>query len=597
MASLSLSLPPPRKTGAPRSKSESDDEEAEEKVQGAVRTPQNSTTAKPLRAPTYEARCAMAAAGGRAGSKPFVPRSLADFDDGGAFPEIHVAQYPRHMGNPHVKKAAPSVAGAAAASNAIVNVELDAQGNVSYDALVKGGTNAHQQVFSRHSDLVVKGAPGAAHNQDDVALPTEEEVQAEAARTQAAFDALINKKSKLDKPAGSAMEAAGTSQNQVAQTQFIQYTPRPDAPGYNPAAAQRVIQMVPKQVDPMAPPKHKHIKAPRGPADDFVPVLHAPPTKLSKEERQAWNIPACISNWKNTRGYTIPLDKRLAADGRGLRDNSTVSENFATLAESLYVAEQQARQQVKLRATVAKQQALQAKEQREQELRALAQQARAARGGALAAVETVGSSDEESENNDLDKDHNFHGSETPPHEPKAPPVVPHDDDDNDNEPEDTPEDVVAARQRERLRQARKREREKELRLEQSMQAKRARLEEERDVSEKIALGQHQGHATASDQVDARLYNQSGGLDSGFGAEDDYNTYTKPLFERQAAGAGSIYRPTRGEADYYNADEQYDKLKNTSKFAPQKGFAGAEGGMDVQAGPRTAPVQFEKGESK
>lgn len=31
--------------------------------------------------------------------KNWVPRSLADFGDGGAFPEIHVAQYPMNMGN------------------------------------------------------------------------------------------------------------------------------------------------------------------------------------------------------------------------------------------------------------------------------------------------------------------------------------------------------------------------------------------------------------------------------------------------------------------------------------------------------------------
>jgi hypothetical protein len=31
------------------------------------------------------------------------PFHLDDFDDGGALPEIHVAQYPRHMGT-HLKK-------------------------------------------------------------------------------------------------------------------------------------------------------------------------------------------------------------------------------------------------------------------------------------------------------------------------------------------------------------------------------------------------------------------------------------------------------------------------------------------------------------
>ena len=41
--------------------------------------------------------------------------------------------------------------------------------------------------------------------------------------------------------------------------------------------------------------------------------------KVTAKEQQEWKIPPCISNWKNARGYTIPLDKRLAADGRGLQ--------------------------------------------------------------------------------------------------------------------------------------------------------------------------------------------------------------------------------------------------------------------------------------
>jgi SNW domain-containing protein 1 len=38
------------------------------------------------------------------------------------------------------------------------------------------------------------------------------------------------------------------------------------------------------------------------------------------------------------QGYTIPLDKRLAADGRGLQQVH-INENFATLAEALYIAD------------------------------------------------------------------------------------------------------------------------------------------------------------------------------------------------------------------------------------------------------------------
>jgi SNW domain-containing protein 1 len=38
---------------------------------------------------------------------------------------------------------------------------------------------------------------------------------------------------------------------------------------------------------------------------------------------------------ENTRGYTILLEKRLAADGSGLRED-TINPNFATLSESSY---------------------------------------------------------------------------------------------------------------------------------------------------------------------------------------------------------------------------------------------------------------------
>ena len=157
---------------------------------------------------------------------------------------------------------------------------------------------------------------------------------------------------------------------------------------------------------------------------------------------------------------------------------------------------------------------------------------------------------------------------------------------------------MAARQRDKLRIERKRERERELRYEANVELKKKqRLEEERDVSEKIALGVHStGTGGGVDNVDSRLYNQSAGMDSGFGADDDYNTYSKPLFATAAAG-GSIYRPTRGETEY-NADEQYDTLRDgaTSKFQPHVGFGGAEHPVSG-AGPRTEPVQFEKGTSK
>ena len=42
----------------------------------------------------------------------------------------------------------------------------------------------------------------------------------------------------------------------------------------------------------------------------------------------------------SSQGYTIPLDKRLASDGRGLQDH-TINDNFAKLAQALYTADRE----------------------------------------------------------------------------------------------------------------------------------------------------------------------------------------------------------------------------------------------------------------
>ena len=75
----------------------------------------------------------------------FVPRAQADFGDGGAFPEIHVAQFPLEMGRPVAKKAGAgdgkaggggggvggiSGLGNNSGSTAIVAVDVDENGKV-----------------------------------------------------------------------------------------------------------------------------------------------------------------------------------------------------------------------------------------------------------------------------------------------------------------------------------------------------------------------------------------------------------------------------------------------------------------------------------
>merc|ERR1719286_54454 len=166
---------------------------------------------------------------------------------------------------------------------------------------------------------------------------------------------------------------------------------------YNSGAKQRVIRMVEQQRDPMEPPRFKtNKKIPRGPPSPPAPVLHSPTRKTSVKEQQEWKIPPCISNWKNPKGYTIPLDKRLAADGRGLQQ-AHINENFSKLAEALYIADRKAREAVDMRASLEKKMAQKEKEAKENRLRELAAKAREERAG----IKSSSKDDEEKERDDL----------------------------------------------------------------------------------------------------------------------------------------------------------------------------------------------------
>jgi len=279
--------------------------------------------------------------------------------------------------------------------------------------------------------------------------------------------------------------------------------------------------------------------------------MHSPPRKVTMKDQQDWKIPPCISNWKNIKGYTIPLDKRLAADGRGLQEVQ-ISDNFAKLSESLYIAERSAREEVEKRAAIQKKIAVKDKERKEDDLRALAQRAREERAA------TAGLAQQEPE------------------------------------PEQQEE---AAAERDDLRQERKRERERERRLE-NKDGKRSKMtrDSERDVSERIALGQAVPNSSET-LYDQRLFNQASGLASGLGGADDaYNIYDKALF-RSGGAADAIYRPTRTQEDEWGDEEKaVEQIQARSRFKPgDKGFEGTGGGGGDARPSRSAPVAFEEDE--
>lgn len=143
--------------------------------------------------------------------------------------------------------------------------------------------------------------------------PSEEAVFSTAERTRLALEKVTSGKIAAARPTTVALKDSASSQ-------YIRYTPA----STSDQGKQRIIKMSEVQEDPLEPPRFKHKKIPRAPDGPPPPVMQSPPRRATVQEGKDWQIPPCISNWKNNKGYTIALDKRLAADGRGLQD---VSEN------------------------------------------------------------------------------------------------------------------------------------------------------------------------------------------------------------------------------------------------------------------------------
>ncbi|KAI3803936.1 hypothetical protein L1987_32102 [Smallanthus sonchifolius] len=116
-------------------------------------------------------------------------------------------------------------------------------------------------------------------------------------------------------------------------------------------------------------------------------------------------------------------------------------------------------------------------------------------------------------------------------------------------------------------------------------------DQDRDISEKVALGMASGGSAREGEVmyDQRLYNQETGMDSGFATDDQYNVYDKGLVTAQPT-LSTLYRPKKDADDemYGGADEQVEKIRKTDWFKPDKGFTGA----CEPSGSRERPVEFE-----
>ena len=441
---------------------------------------------------------------------------------------------------------------ASSTSNALA-IQVDAEGKIKYEAIARQGHNDKRIVHASFKDLI------PLRQRSDIGeisldRPSEEEVAAQTEKTKNALATLVSGAVAAQKP----KNVKGITRKEPT---YVRYTPA-NQMGDVSKKNDRIMKIVERQQDPMEPPKFKHKKIPRGPPSPPPPVMHSPPRKLTAEDQEAWKIPPPVSNWKNPKGYTVPLDKRLAADGRGLQD-VTINDKFAQFAEALFTADRHAREEVKQRAAMQQKLAEKERMQKEEQLRILAQSAREEHW-------------KTSRRRSRGRSHSGSDSRSSSASRRS------------------QSDDEAAREREQKRRERRQEHEKQLRQSKMGTERRIQMlarEQNRDISEKVALGLAKPTQSSETMYDSRLFNQTSGFATGFNEDQAYD---KPLFAAQDA-ISSVYRPSvhmDDDADEEAGGAEYDKIQRSNRFEvlgkAKEGFKGA-----AEAEAREGPVQFEK----
>ncbi|KAJ3424785.1 nuclear protein skip-related [Anaeramoeba flamelloides] len=272
---------------------------------------------------------------------------------------------------------------------------------------------------------------------------------------------------------------------------------------------QKIVRIQEVPDDPFEPPRFDQKRAPMISKDPFVPILHDKDKPITEEEKEMWNIQPCISMWKNKKGYTIPLDKRLAADGRGLQQTK-INDRHAKNSEALYIAERNSREEVEKRNQLQIARALKLRREQDKRIREFAKLSREKRTKILDEI-----------SNKAQTDNSF-------------------------------------AEREKLRSKRDYERKKELKQNQKF-----RGNSERDISEKIALDMNYSQLGVNKDIeyDTRLLNMNNDSRN-FNNEEQDNVYSTKLFNKTGS---NIFRPSQSSTNNNNYD--------TTKFTATKEFHG------------------------
>jgi SNW domain-containing protein 1 len=186
---------------------------------------------------------------------------------------------------------------------------------------------------------------------------------------------------------------------------------------------------------------------------------------------------------------------------------------------------------------------------------------------------------------------------------------------------DSAEDEEARKIRDQMRAEKRRDREREMRMNNMGTEQRAKQlarfvvtccsivladryvdavlfmsrQENRDISEKIALGLAKPTLTKESMLDSRLFNRES-LSGSFATDDAYNLYDRPLFHGSSAAA-AIYKARgnieAGDEEKFGGgtEEGIGKALGNDRFNLGAATIGFEGSSEQEV--REGPVQFEK----
>ena len=333
-----------------------------------------------------------------------------------------------------------------------------------------------------------------------------------------------------------------------------------------------LIKLVALPVDPLSNIKYRHHKIPLSNTNEknFVPVLQTPSKPLSLEEQKKWKIPPCVNMSNNPKGLVIPLDIRLANDGRNLREYKA-NKNFAKFADILALTEKNVRKEIDERNKIAQSIQIAAAMKKELELKEAAKQARMERksfnknNNASSVVYSLDNSDFLNNNKNREESHILNNKRKR----------------SMNSEEE--KESIERKERNELREIRK----KEIEYERRQELIRKYEKEGRDINDKVLLGQN-NMINNNNVIDSRLYEIEGGIENPFDYNEDVQVYDKPLFNDKNK-LSNIYKN-------FNSTGGENTKKLMGKILSQKGKL-FNTDLDAINSRKEGPVQFEKAVEK